>query len=844
MNVIILKTIRNFFVVNICFLVPFWWALFGWMPDQAKIYMRGQEGPGAIVARGLSLLGEDNGPWREGRIYRFYLCGGMKWKDLVFQLPGETGAAAVDRIELQKWKLLALGKSGRGLMASGERPAEYVFQNPRFERLGVAWGKVSLGFGVLEIILLGVSWWSAKRGREEARKNLWPSVLGMALVLTLLMQVALPMQSYLANRAAYSFSVEELGGAVALRFAWMSVLTIAALGLLVRYFGSWVLGMTFAFAICVYLESGILSNGLERLNGDIFLLQNRMRALWDATVWIGVFALMAVSHGVLRKHYGFASMCLLAMVAASMLDTKRAELADKSRLIVDDFVSFDTVIQNVAYSTNRNVLVFILDSMEREQAHDIMEDSEIGAKLREQFRGFTEYTNNVGASTQTLTAVPNLLTGRYPDDTIPLMDYSWSGYGKDSALATFLATGHDAYLTTPGLGCGYASTRRGGGKDTGSVPVLNRVGNDGRAWSVLDFTRWRWLPFGAKASCSWLVEMNNHEAGLREWATYPALAKAEFDDNSIGVFMLIHTEGVHVPVMFNRHGEMLPTENRSYRGAVEQGAFVLGCLADLMDAYRRMGIYDKSLILVLGDHGVLGDLGGGGGDEGPGRLTRNARPFLWVKPMESQHGFVSSDLPTSHAQVADLLKASANDLLSESEIQEMLQADRRVYRQMSLLGTEWTDWIVDRDGVVSVQRKSGTSNLGKTKPPLQCGRLYSLNWRVLKNTNPELTFIGADVSGYPCMLRGTHSISIQFRPPETGKTYALKLGLYDGEGGTLRFHNEAFGTDWKEFPVQSHGVIVLRNLKSDAEGLIKVTCERGSAPEVDVAFTTVLLEEE
>ena len=65
---------------------------------------------------------------------------------------------------------------------------------------------------------------------------------------------------------------------------------------------------------------------------------------------------------------------------------------------MNDFSPIETVIRSVTYSTNRNVMVFVIDSLEREQAHAIMEDAEAGPELREKFRGFTEFTNNVGAA--------------------------------------------------------------------------------------------------------------------------------------------------------------------------------------------------------------------------------------------------------------------------------------------------------------------------------------------------------------------------------------------------------------------------------------------------------------
>lgn len=103
--------LRNFVIASMFAVLPLCWAVFGWMPDQVKVRMRGwEEAPGSIMTNGAALAGEEYGEWSGGRVFRFYLRSGMVWKDLVFRFPGATGPEAVERVELQKWKLLSLCK--------------------------------------------------------------------------------------------------------------------------------------------------------------------------------------------------------------------------------------------------------------------------------------------------------------------------------------------------------------------------------------------------------------------------------------------------------------------------------------------------------------------------------------------------------------------------------------------------------------------------------------------------------------------------------------------------------------------------------------------------------------
>ena len=840
------RTLAYFILVNFLGLFPVLWMGLGWMPDQVKIYMKGMEElPGAILSDGTALLGEDYGLWKGGRVFRYYMRGGMDWSSLSFRFPGKSGIMCVDRIALEKWKLFSLGKPGKELKKKEGTNDEYFFDHPRFDSVGLAHGKVTWALGMVELLLLGMSWVAARR-RSEEWKSLWPSVVCVSLVATALMQVALPVQSYLANRLDYPFAPGSLVMPISIRFVFVGALSILSIGVLARCFGRWVLSMVFAFSICVYLESGILSNGLASLNGDILFLLNRTRMFWDALVWCGIFVLVLGMHIFLRRRYVSASLCLAIMVLASMFDTKRGNVVDKSHLIVDGFVPYGTVIQNVSYSTNHNVMVFIVDSLEREQAHAILEDPEAGAQLRNSFRGFTEYTNNVGALPNTILSVPNMLTGHYPDGLEDMVDYVWSCYGEISALRDYLEVGHDVFVTTPALKCGYASRRdetRESGKHV--MSAVDTAGNGGATWSIRDFSRWRWMPFCTKASCAGLTLIASGRNGEeREWGVYPKLSRGKLDPASPGTFLFVHTDGLHFPISRNRQGEMLADADGSDHAAIEQGIFVMKTLAELFEAYREMRIYDKSTILVLGDHG-------GNGreqnfrDRQEGRLPRNARACLWIKPAGSDHEFGTSNLPTSHANLAELFKRLAKGPLSEDAIKEVLQSDKRIFRLIGLWGANWTDWVVDADGAFTRMDQQQSLDSGAMKRPLKCGQHYPLEMRnPTVKIDADFSFMTDEGGGGPVLWRHSQRLTIDLLVPDPSKKYALHLWLFDAKGGTLRFRDGATDAEGMEVPVEPSKEIVVRGLTASPSGMARVICERVSGPNVDVAFTTLMLEDE
>lgn len=847
------KWFRNFLLVNLCAVVPLCWVGIGWMPTQVKVEVRGAA-PAVLVAGETVLLGEEHGSWKGGGVWRFYLREGMAWKDLTFRLPKGMDGGDVGWVKLEKWKLLSLKRRGTGLERKTGDENDFVFQNPSFERVGLVIGKISLVLAGMELALLCLSWWCAKRHHEERWRTLLPSALGVSLVLTVLMQVALPVQSWLANQSAYPFSAGNLALAVAWRAVWVFALSAAALGVLGRCFGRWVLGATLAFAVCVYLESGILAEGLPELNGEWGFFQNNPRGLWDMAVWCAVFALTAVGHSFLKKWYGVVSFCLLVLVSASMLDTKRKDVADTSRFIVHEFCSIGEVARSVEYSPTKNVLVFIVDSLEREQAHAIMDDPEAGPRLREQFRGFTEYTNTVGACDYSLPAVANLMTGKYPEYREGRMSASYyaSVYSEESALKDYLDARYAIYVGTEALGYGFTNRKRSGfgaGKKAGAIWNIPPEGE--QDFSLAEICRFRWLPFAAKVSYGKLRGLGRAErkSMLQEDVLYPILAQGTVRTAATSTFLLEHTDGVHIPILRGRNGESLPQENNTNEGVIALGIYVMGQLGELMDSLRQKDIYDSSLIVVLADHGHHGFHWESKEKGLPGR----AKPFLWIKCPASAHEFRSDGTPTSHSRIAVLLREACCRNVSEEDCRQILRSENRLFRRDT--GSRWEDYHVDRVGNYSVSTIEKTASPISLKTSLHTGVEYVLHIaEMAKHLDVEIQFGDALklVNGeYPIWWPDTPHMDLKFQVPDGRLRYTVRLGVRvwnSAETGENQAGSQALlwcgGTERTSLSDVNRGEVVFRGVLPDNQGLVCIEGEREDGFRSKVQLTHLRIDTE
>lgn len=503
-----------------------------------------------------------------------------------------------------------------------------------------------------------------------------------SLAFSFFFAVAVPFQTFLGNTEMFDYGMGDL--LPELLTAWfvlflfsftVEILTEPFMGRLAH------LGFV-TLAAFGYLEAGIFSVGLPQLNGELWLLcRPSIRQYLD--LWI--FCAAAIAIFFFRKSlYAFmhwAALGILVMSVAFMLDVGGKSNAAPLKTAFDDgFCPAYDMVKSVELSTNRNVIVVIVDSAPADILDQVMREN---PELCSHFPGFTAFPNNIGMHDNTTRGMPAFMTGRYLERDTSYVENIASFWGADSAVSSFKNAGYDIYARLY-VGDSYTNRRKfhsAEGKPPKSQLSLFRYTKgepyitltDIVAFKLMLYRRKHWII--ANAMRSGRAKAFKEQKNLtREWELYPLLEELPVSEKVSRAFCLFHSEGVHIPVPKDGRGVDLPEPDQSRDAIKEYLPYVMSYVAGFMDSLRAKNVYDNSMIVIAADHGILYD-------------AKSA--MLWVKPFGAKGAYSTNCAPTSHSQIAWMLKDSVEDDLNMAQIVELLSQKRRLLRIRQSSPDKW-----------------------------------------------------------------------------------------------------------------------------------------------------------
>ena len=321
------------------------------------------------------------------------------------------------------------------------------------------------------------------------------------------------------------------------------------------------------------------------------------------------------------------------------------------------------------FSDRKNLLVILMDTFQSDYLQQMLDQD---PALSEGLPGFRYYPDTLGTAPSTFMSLPAIHSGRLYDPGQTMSGYFEDAIGTRSVLSRLADRGYQVSLLNPikhlcpqGVACVGRDQLLSDELETGFREALY----------LLDISLMRSAP----------ELLKNRVLNQGQFLLAPILIPGElagdsrlaWDDSRIlNLFMhevqvvdgppravFLHLFNTHPPYVLDSDCEVLANQDRFGRtGALRQVGCAMSQLVRLMDVLQSKGVYDQTLVIVLGDHGssshlAEADLASANLVPGPGmpgtapRLVGSANPMLLIKPIGSRQVF--QELPV-FAQLADL----------------------------------------------------------------------------------------------------------------------------------------------------------------------------------------------
>lgn len=477
-----------------------------------------------------------------------------------------------------------------------------------------------------------------------------PLCLFFALTLTLFAAT----QMVCDNQEEFWFTWAQMAPGVVRVGLWVWGALTLLLAVLPRRAFPWGQGVLLGLGVAALLQGNGLNADYGALNGQAIAWgEYTVYGLINTALWAGILFICLS----LRQWKRFGALCvvlpcLLAVGEGGWIAYRAAQAPTPQTETYLSQAGLYTV------GTEENLLVLVLDSVDADQfAQALAEDLDLSRRLE----GFTWYRNAMGLSDPTKYGLPALLTGQAYTQPVDYAGFIAAAYA-DAPLYTMLAGDvWDARFFTDSR---YVSL------DAGVVDNLAReelAVNDpaGLTRDLLRLCAFRYAPHFlkpqlwmysnvflpyAQAQGEPVYEVTDpaFDARLREEGLEATVERA---------FRLIHLTGMHPPYTMDADCQY------QAQGVTAQEQ-MRGCLRlaeDYLEQLRALGVYDRSAVLILADHGT----------------ETVHRPLLLLKRPGDTGEMAVNDAPVSYADLPATYVALLTGAQAGTELWSIPQGQAR-----------------------------------------------------------------------------------------------------------------------------------------------------------------------
>lgn len=325
----------------------------------------------------------------------------------------------------------------------------------------------------------------------------------------------------------------------------------------------------------------------------------------------------------------------------SVFDYKSAfENFSKNKKIASDF------------SKHKNVVILVLDGFRADIFREILQQD---STIKNSFSEFIYFYNTTAAYPSTTLSIPNVLTGQYYQNDVPIFQFIKESFTEHSIpkVLKMNAFQVDLFPAEPEVVYCDESTA------TYCTSVITfDASRYHQMITLLNVTLFRYAPTLAKRHFAKAGAQFYHEGSLNVMQYFMNNATA----NSVNpVFKYIHFTLPHAPLQMNENLEYEPMEE-NIQSVKKQSQAALKIAIKMIALLKKLAVFEQSLIFVISDHGFHPEMPFntklfGSNDPAssatfdPSRLIPKAGALLLVKPFSTSPSASSGELKLSGAPV-------------------------------------------------------------------------------------------------------------------------------------------------------------------------------------------------
>ena len=490
------------------------------------------------------------------------------------------------------------------------------------------------------------------KGKTKYIKDIIPTTLLFAFM----MFVFAPFEIYLSNKGYFFFPGWDMLGISCILFVCsfiMITVVLFVLSVLCQKVYNFIFGCFFGGTIALYLQGNWDTTDYGAWNGsEIDWSLCRLQLLNFLMVFIlliiGCALFSLIRYESFSKISGRISLFLLAVlvVTLSVLCITKGGLSKDKEYIC-------TTEEELALSSNENMLVLVLDAFDSSAFKSLIEGKE-GELYKKEFEDFTYYPDAVTAYSSTDMSLPQIITGKGYKNEKRFGEFLDEAYEESELMNWLDENGWEKDIYTDAL-----MPQGNGGQGIDNCKLLERAASNRKELMYYMYTMvaFRYTPQPIKNHFYFYADnikgnlnkvIGDYEAyGGNDIRFYHKIDEL----NSIkdkGVFQLIHIEGAHEP--FTVSSDCTEVAESSYE---EECVASLKISSKLIEKLKKEGIYDNSIIIILADHGYSN-----------GRQN----PLLMIKGRDEKHSFAISEKEVSYYDLQNAYIELLDKHLSSEEL--------------------------------------------------------------------------------------------------------------------------------------------------------------------------------